>query len=293
MSKNLPNTVRIAERLRRLVDFVGRWGAWLVLPVVIITCIDVIGRKLAFEDDIGRVHSLQVWLSTKVSRFFESTVLQELEWHFHAALFALVLGYGVIYNTHVRIDLIRDSLHFRKKAWLEFIGLTFFMIPYCSLVIWFAIDYTLSSYGVSEQSASTVGLHYRWIIKSVLVFGLGIATLSGIAAWLQVVTILWGPRELRFPLMTLDWPEEETKIEGKERVRLEDDYGLRLSDAELEAKITAAKSQLAALGYFGLYGFDARLEAADKVLLVGVALAGFAYAPRIVAVARAREQLPE
>jgi hypothetical protein len=121
------------------------------------------------------------------------------------------------------------------------------MIPYCTLVIWFAIDYTLSSYGVSEQSASTVGLHHRWIIKSVLVFGLGIATLSGIAAWLQVVTILWGPREARFPLMTLDWPEEETRIEGKQRVRLEDDYGLRLSDAAVEAKLTdAAKGQRAA-----------------------------------------------
>jgi TRAP-type mannitol/chloroaromatic compound transport system permease small subunit len=243
MSKSFPYTVRIAEQLRRLVDFVGRWGAWLVLPVVIITCIDVIGRKLAYEDDIGRVHSLQQWLSGTISRVFESTVLQELEWHFHAALFALVLGYGVVYNTHVRIDLIRDNLHFRKKAWLEFIGLTFFMLPYCTLVIWFAIDYTLSSYGVSEQSASTVGLHYRWIIKSVLVFGLVIATISGIAAWLQVVTILWGPREARFPLMTLDWPEEETKIEGKERVRLEDDYGLRLSDAAAEAKLKGADKE--------------------------------------------------
>ena len=232
-----------AERLRRVVDFVGRWGAWLALPVVIITCIDVVGRKLSYEDDIGRIHSLQLWLSGTVSRFFESTILQELEWHFHAALFALVLGYGVIYNTHVRIDLIRDHLEFRRKAWLEFMGLTFFMLPYCALIIWFAIDYTFSSYGVSEQSASTVGLTHRWLIKSVLVFGLIVAMLSGIAAWLQVATILWGPRELRFPLMTLDWPEEDAKIEGKQRVRLEDDYGLRLSDAELEAKLKAAAKE--------------------------------------------------
>ncbi len=31
--------------------------------------------------------------------------------------------------------------------------------------------------------------------------------------------------------MTLDWPEQDAKVEGKTRVRLEDDYGLRLSDA--------------------------------------------------------------
>ena len=227
----LPLSVRVAARLRRFVDFIGACAAWLIIPVVVITCIDVIGRKLAYEDDDGRVYRLQMWLAEKFGAFFESTILQELEWHFHAALFALVLGYGVVHNTHVRIDLIREHLEFRKKAWLELIGLSFFMIPFCVIVIYFAFDYTYSSYLVKEASNSTVGLSHRWIIKSVLVFGLLVAVTSGIAAWLQVATILWGPRDLRFPLMTLDWPEADAKIEGKERVRLEDDYGLRLTDS--------------------------------------------------------------
>jgi TRAP-type mannitol/chloroaromatic compound transport system permease small subunit len=225
-----PAAIHLAERLRAVVEFVGRWAAWLIVPVVAVTCIDVLGRKLRYLDDEGRIHSLQVWLATNVGRFFESTVLQELEWHFHAALFALVLGYGMVYNTHVRIDLVRDNLAFRKKAWLELAGLSFFMIPYCALVIYFAVDYVSSSYFVSEGSASTVGLAHRWIIKSVLVVGLVIAMIAGIAAWLQVATILWGPKEVRFPLMTLEWPEEEKKLEGKTRVKLEEDYGLRLSD---------------------------------------------------------------
>jgi hypothetical protein len=38
-----------------------------------------------------------------------------------------------------------------------------------------------------------------------------------------VAMVLWGPQNIRFPLMTLDWPEEEgEKIEGKERIKLED-----------------------------------------------------------------------
>ena len=237
----VPGTVRVAARLRRFVDFVGSLGAWLIVPVVVITCIDVIGRKIGYEDEeTGRIYRLQGWLADNLGAFFQSTILQELEWHFHAGLFALVLGYGVVYNTHVRIDLIRDSLDFRKKAWLEFIGLTFFMIPYCAIVIFFAFDYTYSSYLIKETSASTVGLSHRWIIKSVFIVGLLVAVVSGIAAWLQVATILWGPRDLRFPLMTLDWPETDAKIEGKERVRLEDDYGLRLSDEPAPASATLA-----------------------------------------------------
>jgi hypothetical protein len=35
--------------------------------------------------------------------------------------------------------------------------------------------------------------------------------------------VLWGPQNIRFPLMTLEWPEEEgAKIEGKERIKLEE-----------------------------------------------------------------------
>jgi TRAP-type mannitol/chloroaromatic compound transport system permease small subunit len=226
----LPRTVRLAERIRRVVDFVGRWGSWLSLPVVIVTCIDVIARKIRYVDDAGNTHSLQLWMKANVGPVFESVILQELEWHFHAALFALVLGYGVIYNSHVRIDLIRENLHFRRKVWLEFAGLSFLMLPFCALLIWFAYDYVLASYAVQEGSVSTVGLPYRWVIKSVLVIGLVVALLAGFAAWLQVATILWGPQELRFALMTLEWPEEDRKIEGKERVKLEDEYGLKLSD---------------------------------------------------------------
>jgi TRAP-type mannitol/chloroaromatic compound transport system permease small subunit len=227
----MPRAIRLADRLRKIVDVVGGWGCWLIVPVVFFTCVDVIGRKIGYEDEeTGRMYRLQGWLADNLGSLFQSTILQELEWHFHAALFALVLGYGVVYNTHVRIDLIRDSLDFRKKAWLEFLGLTFFMIPYCAIVIYFAFDYTYSSYLVKEASNSTVGLSHRWIIKSVFIVGMLVAVVSGIAAWLQVATILWGPKDLRFPLMTLDWPEADAKIEGKTRVKLEDEYGLRLSD---------------------------------------------------------------
>jgi TRAP-type mannitol/chloroaromatic compound transport system permease small subunit len=208
-----PTALRVSDALRNFVDFVGRWGAWLIIPLVVVTVFDVTARKLVW---------LQIWLVDNVSRVFGSTLLQELEWHFHTALFTLVLGYGYIWNTHVRVDLVRETLAFRKKAWLEFIGLTFFMIPYCLTVIYFASVYAYDSFMINEISASQVGLTNRWIIKSILVFGLVVAALSGLAVWLQVAMVLWGPQDIRFPLMTLEWPEEEEKIEGKERIKLED-----------------------------------------------------------------------
>jgi TRAP-type mannitol/chloroaromatic compound transport system permease small subunit len=220
--EDIPWALRVSDRLRKFVDTVGRWGSWLALPMILFTVLDVISRKIAWLDDAGRLHGLQIFLTRNVGRMFESTMLQELEWHFHAGLFALVLGYGYIHNSHVRVDLVRENLKFRKQAWLELIGITVFLIPYLLTIIWFAWGYAVTSYEMNEVSASTVGLEHRWVIKSVLVFGLIVAGVAGIAVWLQVALALFGDPNRRFPLMTLDWPEEAgSRIEGKERIKLE------------------------------------------------------------------------
>jgi len=230
-----PLALRASERLRKGVDFVGRWASWLLVPLVLITVIDVVARKLTWQGADG-VQGVQIWLVGTFGRIFESTLLQELEWHLHTALFALVLGFGTIYNSHVRVDLIRDHLQFRKKLWLEFLGLSCFMIPYLLLLIYFFSFYVADSFAVGEISASTVGLTHRWVIKSIMVFGLIVATCAGIAVWLQVAYVIWGPQGVRFKLMTLEWPEEAgTKIEGKERIKLEE-----TPDPILEAPVATA-----------------------------------------------------
>ena len=211
----LPTTIQTADKLRAVVDWIGRFGSWFILPLVFITCYDVILRKLKF---------LYVWVLEMFGRvwIFESTLLQELEWHMHTVLFALVLGYGYIHNTHVRVDLVRERLSFRRKTWLEFLGVTAFMIPYTCIVIWFAVIFAYDSYMVGEISASLVGIPNRWIIKSVLAAGLVFAGVAGLAVWLQSVTVLWGNRNLRYPLLTMEWPEFAGQtFEGKRRLVLD------------------------------------------------------------------------
>jgi TRAP-type mannitol/chloroaromatic compound transport system permease small subunit len=191
--------LKLSQWLRAFVEFVGRWGAVFILPLVFVTMWDVFLRK---------VGGMQVWLVEHFGRPFESTVIQEMEWHFHTALFTLVLGYAMVRNRHVRVDLIREKLSFRAQAWIEFLGLTFFMIPYCLIVGYFAVVFAWDSFLVMEKSASTVGLSYRFVIKSVLVLGMFTAFVSGVAVWLQTLIALFGPRDLRFQHMTLEWPED-------------------------------------------------------------------------------------
>ena len=109
-----PIVLRVSDALRSFVDFVGRWAAWLILPLIVITVFDVTAQKAGVDSDLaGRATSA----GSSNRRCFRSSSGTSTP-----ALFALVLGYGYIWNTHVRVDLVRENLAFRKKAWLELVG---------------------------------------------------------------------------------------------------------------------------------------------------------------------------
>ena len=252
----LPTTLKIAEKLRRFVDAVGRFGSWFAMPLVLITAFDLAIRKSRMIKIQG--DPIQIWLRENVSPIFDSTLLQELEWHSHTALFALVLGFGYIWNTHVRVDLVRETLAFRKKAWLEFIGLTIFLVPFTCIIIYYSSMYAYDSWAFNrgpecawwqcgEISASLVGMSHRWIIKLVLVFGLITALVAGIAVWLQVAMVLFGPKHTRYSLMTLEWPEDSGSIvEGKERMdlsKMEDQLELQSRRMRESAEADPANSR--------------------------------------------------
>ena len=190
---------RISQNLRMFVDRVGKLSTFFIIPLVFITMWDVFCRKLVW---------IQIWLVANFGRIFESTLLQELEWHSHTALFLLVLGYGFTHNRHVRVDFIRENLEFRKKVWVDFFGTSLFMIPWICVLIYFSFIYVRESFIINEVSASLVGLSHRWIIKSFLIAGFVCALLSGIAVWLQTVILLFGRSDYRFEPMTITRPSE-------------------------------------------------------------------------------------
>lgn len=221
----LPAGLRLARGIRNYIDWLGRFGSWFAIPLVLITAFDLAIRKAG---------GIQIYLVENVSHYFGSTLLQELEWHSHTVLFVLVLAYGYIWNTHVRVDLVRENLAFRKKLWIEFLGITFFLLPFCLIITYFSAVYVVDSwstnrdaacawYECGEVSASLVGLSHRWVIKSVMVLGFVSIVVAGIGVWLEMFYALFGPQHWRFHLSTQEWPEEAGgMVEGKQRLDLEE-----------------------------------------------------------------------
>ena len=81
-----------------------------------------------------------------------STKLQEGEWHLHAMLFLLCLGFAYLKNAHVRISLVHERFSPTTQRWIEFIGCLVFAIPYCAIVFYFAMDFVERSWNLNEAS---------------------------------------------------------------------------------------------------------------------------------------------
>ena len=198
--RNMQGLVNVSEFLRMIVNRVGRAGTWLLVPLVLITMWDVVARKLVW---------IQIYMVANFGSFFESTLMQEMEWHLHTAVFCLVLGYGYTHNRHVRVDFLREDFTFKSKAKVEFYGNIFFMLPFTLVCIYFAIIYMIDSYQINEVSASLVGLSQRWIIKTYLPIGFMTLFVAGLAVMIQLIAVIWGDNKKKLDLIALEYDENK------------------------------------------------------------------------------------
>jgi TRAP-type mannitol/chloroaromatic compound transport system permease small subunit len=164
----------MSESLRRMLEVVARTSGWLLVVMAAVTCFDVLAREIGLPVPLTR--------------------LQELEWHFHAALFSLWMGYGYTINAHPRVDSFTENLTLRRKAWIELVGCLLLALPYMALVAYYSFSFVTASYLVHEQSPSSVGLTHRWIIKGIYAAGLWLVVLGIISVLARVIVFLFGGR---------------------------------------------------------------------------------------------------
>src|SRR4030095_3651339 len=94
--------VNTAEALGRLLERIALASGWLLVVMACVTTFDVVARKVGMQ--------------------LPYTKLQELEWHFHAAIFSLWRGYCYTINAHPRVDSFLEGKSYRARAWVEFWG---------------------------------------------------------------------------------------------------------------------------------------------------------------------------
>jgi TRAP-type mannitol/chloroaromatic compound transport system permease small subunit len=179
--------VETSDDIEAVIDRIGGVASLLFIPMMIIIFYDITQRTI-----LG-------WRGDFIETVFylSSTKMQEMQWHLHAVLFLLCLGYAYQKDAHVRIELVRDRLAPRTRVWLELIGAALFLFAYCAVIVKFGYTFTVRAFVTGEVSSAQTGLEQRWIIKGMLPVGFILLGATGVAAALKCLVYLYGPAELR------------------------------------------------------------------------------------------------
>lgn len=169
----------VADAIKRIMEFVAMTAAWLLVVLMFTTLIDVTFR----------------WFSKAVVEAginFPYTKFQEFEWHLHAAIFSLWMGYNYVINAHPRVDSYFGNAAERQRAWVEFTGCLVFAIPYTMVVAFYGWDWLAIAYTTGEASDSANGLTHRWIIKGVYYIGVWLILIGVVSVMMRLATYLFG-----------------------------------------------------------------------------------------------------
>ena len=143
-----------------LNEFVGRGISWITLTVVLVVFVDVVMRY-AFNTSF--------------------VFVQELEWHLFAVIFLIGAGNTLLKDGHVRVDIIYQRLGAKGQAWVNLVGVIFFLLPGCYMIIATSLNFVTNSFAVMENSPDPGGIPYRYLLKACIPVGFVLILLQGIS----------------------------------------------------------------------------------------------------------------
>lgn len=149
---------------------VGEFTTWLILATTLISAGNALVRKI-FDTS--------------------SNALLEIQWYLFAAVFMLGAGYGLLKNTHVRIDFISSKLTDRQRNWIDAIGFILVLTPFCMISIYLAWPMFYQALISSEMSQNAGGL-IRWPAYALIPLGFALLLLQGFSELIKRLAFLRG-----------------------------------------------------------------------------------------------------
>ena len=150
-------------------ELMGRFVSWIVVFLVAIVFIDVVMRYAANTSFV---------------------FIQELEWHLFGFIFLMGAGYTLLYDQHVRVDIIYQKLSSKGRAWVNVLGCIFFLIPGSLLIIYTSWSFVLESFASMECSPNPGGIPFRFIIKACIPLGYVLFLLQGLSMLIRNLDII-------------------------------------------------------------------------------------------------------
>ena len=110
-------------------------------------------------------------------------IIQEIIMYLHALIFMFGISYALKENSHVKIDVLYNTLNKKAQRVISIAGLVSFILPTALFIIYISIDMVTQSWMMLEGSSEAGGLNLVFILKSLI-------PISGILIFLQGISEL-------------------------------------------------------------------------------------------------------
>lgn len=165
--------VKFETIVESIIDIVGKITSVLLFLMIFNVFFDVIMRYFFRNSSVG---------------------MQEMEWH----LFSVIILFGVSValkdEGHVRVDFLYEKFSVRKKAIINIVGTTFFLLPLALLVASGSFGFVMDAYTSGEISEDPGGLTHRWIIKSMIPLAFSFLIFSSIGYIVKNINLYRGAK---------------------------------------------------------------------------------------------------
>ena len=162
---------KLSQWIDTLNTWVGNCVAWATAIVVVVVFVDVVMR---YVFDTSFVFT------------------QELEWHLFGFIFLMGAGYTLLKDGHVRVDIFYQRLSPKSKAWINLLGVLFFLIPGCYMIIATSMRFVYNAWSVMEGSPDPGGIPYRFVLKACIPAGFILLLLQGISLGIKSLFTILG-----------------------------------------------------------------------------------------------------
>jgi TRAP-type mannitol/chloroaromatic compound transport system permease small subunit len=165
---------KLASAIDALNGFIGRAVCWAVLPVALVA-FAVVALRYGLNKGFPWLQESYIWL--------------------HGAAVLLVSGWVLKEGGHVRVDLFYKKASLKTKAWLDAVGVVFFMMPMLGFLFWWSLPLVQRSWRLMERSPTNDGLTFVYLMKTVIPVFCVIVMLQGLAMLIRsVITIVRGEK---------------------------------------------------------------------------------------------------
>jgi len=122
--------------------------------------------------------------------------MSELEWHVFAFIFLMGAGFTLLHDGHVRVDIFYSMVDRKKQALINLLGVLFFLIPSCYVVLRTSIPWVIVAYEVGEVSIDPGGIPARFLLKATVPMGYFLMLIQGLSLFVKsLLTLLGKPLE--------------------------------------------------------------------------------------------------